>query len=158
MGLLTTLCFHSNHICNLHHSLWQCLSLIHWVSPVIKPASSRRPCWALDLLGRNGDSLILDVYFAAYNILVWWLFSFSILKISSHWLLASLVAAEKYLLWGWFLWKSSVFFCLAALKIFFVFGFLQFPCHVCRCGFLIIYTSWELQVLLGPWIDVFYWF
>lgn len=50
---------------------------------------------------------------------------------------ASLVAAQQCLLGGWVIWRSSAFYLLAVHEIFFVFGFLQFHCDVCRCGFLI---------------------
>lgn len=44
----------------------------------------------------------------------------------------------KRLLWRWRIWRSRAFFPLAALKVFFVFGFLQFHYNLCRCGFLFI--------------------
>jgi len=44
-----------SHICNLHHSSWQCQILNHWARPGIEPTTS----WLLSdlfLLSHNGNS------------------------------------------------------------------------------------------------------
>lgn len=101
----------------------------------------------------------LEHIFTAYGILVWWWFSFNTLKISfplflSSLLLLSAVYSEDDSFEG----HRYFFFPLAHLKIFFVFGFLQFRCDLCRCGFLLIYVAGESLVLVSSWIEVFYWF
>lgn len=68
-----------------------------WIAPLIPLGVG--PCWQTLFLFKNiliALSLLKHI-FTAYGILVWWLFSFSTLKIPLHCLLASPLAAEKYL-------------------------------------------------------------
>ena len=46
-----------NHISDPHHSLWQCriLNPLSPLNPGIKPMSSQKSCWVLNLLSHNGN-------------------------------------------------------------------------------------------------------
>lgn len=92
-------------------SAWRApLSLLVWVL-----TGKLYFCLKISLLhyhSWNIFSLHMEFWFGGYLLSAPWRYHSTVF-------LASPLAAEKCLFWGWFIWRSSVFFLLAALKIFF---------------------------------------
>lgn len=117
-AFLQSVLFSLTHICLLLfvipfciNSTWDHFSSVRW-TPLISFGMGLH--WLTIFVYIVSSSL--KHIFTTCGILVWWLFSFSTLKMSFP-LSPVFLVAEKWLLWGGFTWRSSEFFPLTALKI-----------------------------------------